>query len=79
MGRLYAVSTAGSILGVYLTGFVLVAVLGTRHVVLLAGFVLLRWPYSWDVCTRRVIAGLRSCRPWAAGLYVAATPPPRPL
>ena len=41
VGRLYAVSTAGSILGVYLTGFVLVAVLGTRHVVLLAGFVLL--------------------------------------
>ena len=41
VGRLYAVSTAGSILGVYLTGFVLVALLGTRHVVLLAGLILL--------------------------------------
>ena len=41
VGRLYAVSTAGSILGVYLTGFVLVALLGSRHVVLLAGLVLL--------------------------------------
>ena len=41
VGRLYAVSTAGSILGVYLTGFVLVALLGSRHVVLLAGLILL--------------------------------------
>ncbi|MAG35832.1 MAG: hypothetical protein CL878_06270 [Dehalococcoidia bacterium] len=41
VGRIYAVATAGSILGVYLTGFVLVATLGTRLVVLLVGGVLL--------------------------------------
>ena len=41
VGRLYAISTAGSILGVYLTGFVLVAMLGARTVVLLVGIVLL--------------------------------------
>ncbi|MAG37700.1 MAG: hypothetical protein CL878_15805, partial [Dehalococcoidia bacterium] len=41
VGRLYAISTAGSILGVYLTGFVLVATLGARTVVLLVAVVLL--------------------------------------
>ena len=34
MGRFYAVSTAGSILGVFLTGFVLIQWIGTRPIVL---------------------------------------------
>ncbi|MDP6454889.1 MAG: fused MFS/spermidine synthase [SAR202 cluster bacterium] len=34
VGRIYAVSTAGSILGTFLTGFVLIQTLGTRTVIL---------------------------------------------
>ncbi len=41
VGQLYAVSTAGSIVGVYLAGFVLVAQLGTRTVVFMVAVVLL--------------------------------------
>ena len=41
VGKIYAVSTAGSILGTFLTGFVLVQLLGTRLVILIVSLVLL--------------------------------------
>ncbi len=41
VGRVYAWSTAGSILGTFLTGFVLVAVFGTRSIVFAVAVVLL--------------------------------------
>ena len=41
VGKIYAVSTAGSIVGTFLTGFVLVQLLGTRLVILLVSLVLL--------------------------------------
>ena len=40
VGRFYAVSTAGSILGVFLTGFVLIQWIGTRPIVLAVAIVL---------------------------------------
>ena len=40
VGKIYAVSTAGSILGTFLTGFVLVQLLGTRLVVLIVALIL---------------------------------------
>ena len=40
VGKLYAVSTAGSILGTFLTGFVLVQLFGTRLVILIVSLVL---------------------------------------
>lgn len=40
VGKIYAVSTAGSILGTFLTGFVLVQLLGTRLVILIAALIL---------------------------------------
>ena len=40
VGRFYAVSTAGSILGVFLTGFVLIQWIGTRPIVLAVGIFL---------------------------------------
>ena len=40
VGRFYAVSTAGSILGVFLTGFVLIQWIGTRPIVLAVSIVL---------------------------------------
>ncbi len=59
VGRLYAVSTAGSILGVYLTGFVLIPAFGTRHVVLLVGFVLLALALTLgSLLQRRVAAAI---------------------
>ena len=41
VGKIYAVSTAGSIVGTFLTGFVLVQLLGTRLVILIVSLVLL--------------------------------------
>ena len=41
VGKIYAVSTAGSILGTFLTGFVLVQLLGTRMVILIVAFILI--------------------------------------
>ena len=40
VGKMYAVSTAGSILGTFLTGFVLVQMFGTRLVILIVALVL---------------------------------------
>ena len=40
VGKIYAVSTAGSILGTFLTGFVLVQLLGTRLVILIVALIL---------------------------------------
>ena len=56
VGRLYAVSTAGSILGVYVTGFVLIPAIGTRHVVLLVGFVLLALALTMGSLLRQRLA-----------------------
>ena len=41
VGKIYAVSTAGSILGTFLTGFVLVQLLGTRLVILIVSLILI--------------------------------------
>ena len=41
VGKIYAVSTAGSILGTFLTGFVLVQLLGTRMVILIVALILI--------------------------------------
>src|SRR5581483_8739163 len=41
VGRIYAVSTCGSILSTFLTGFVLIASFGTRTIVLGVGVLLL--------------------------------------
>ena len=41
VGRVYAISTAGSLVGVYLTGFVLIAHFGTRLIVMMVAAVLL--------------------------------------
>ena len=40
MGRVYAASTVGSLVGTFLTGFVLIAYVGTRAIVLAAGLTL---------------------------------------
>ena len=40
VGKIYAVSTAGSILGTFLTGFVLVQLFGTRLVILIVSLIL---------------------------------------
>ena len=43
VGKIYAVSTAGSILGTFLTGFVLVQLLGTRLVILIVSLITRRY------------------------------------
>src|SRR2546425_1253181 len=41
VGRIYAVSTAGSIVGTFATGFYLIEALGTRSIVWLVGLILI--------------------------------------
>lgn len=41
VGKIYAISTLGSIIGTFLTGFLLVQLLGTRFIVLSTGLILL--------------------------------------
>ena len=41
VGRMYAVSTAGSLAGAFLTGFVLIAHFGTRAIILCVGLTLI--------------------------------------
>ena len=41
VGKVYAISTAGAIFGVFITGFVLVQWLGTRQTILLVALLLL--------------------------------------
>lgn len=40
VGRVYAASTVGSLVGTFLTGFVLIAYVGTRAIVLAVGLTL---------------------------------------
>lgn len=40
MGRVYAASTVGSLVGTFLTGFALIAYVGTRAIVLAVGLTL---------------------------------------
>ncbi len=65
VGKIYAVSTAGSILGTFLTGFVLVQLLGTRMVILIVSVVLLAmaiafgnlWRARWQASNFGVLFG----------------------
>jgi len=41
VGRIYAISTVGSLCGTFVTGFVLISLIGTRHILLLIGVVLI--------------------------------------
>ncbi len=52
VGKIYAVSTAGSILGTFLTGFVLVQLLGTRLVILIVSLILLAMAVIFGNLTR---------------------------
>ena len=64
VGRIYAWSTAGSILGTFLTGFVLIAIFGTRVIVVAVAVVLLLLAIS---------AGRFYRRPLAIGVLAALT------
>lgn len=64
VGRIYAWSTAGSILGTFLTGFVLIATFGTRVIVVAVAVVLL---------LLAIYAGRFYRRPIAIGLLAALT------
>ena len=52
VGKIYAVSTAGSILGTFLTGFVLVQLLGTRLVILIVSLILVAMAVIFGNLTR---------------------------
>lgn len=41
VGRIYAVSTMGSIIGTFAAGFFLISLMGTRHIILLMGLILI--------------------------------------
>lgn len=54
VGRIYAVSTAGSIVGTFVTGFYLIEALGTRSIVWAVGILLLLLGFAIAVAGRRV-------------------------
>ena len=58
VGKIYAVSTAGSILGTFLTGFVLIQTLGTRTVILAVSLVLVAMAIAFGNLWRARLAGL---------------------
>ena len=58
VGKIYAVSTAGSILGTFLTGFVLVQLLGTRLVILIVSLILI----AMAIIVRQPVARLEAER-----------------
>ncbi|MBM3958742.1 MAG: hypothetical protein FJ314_03065 [SAR202 cluster bacterium] len=70
VGRLYAVSTAGAIFGVFLTGFVLVQWIGSRPTVLLVAAILLVMAIVFGRLWRvRVAAMLAVAAPVILALY----------
>ena len=62
VGKMYAVSTAGSILGTFLTGFVLVQLFGTRLVILIVSLVLIAMAVAfgelWKVRISSAVLGV---------------------
>src|SRR5256886_4276518 len=66
VGKVYALSTLGSILGTFATGFVLVQLLGTRMIVLSVGLVLLAMALAFGDLVRIGKAAI----PFAAGVLL---------
>jgi spermidine synthase len=57
VGRIYAISTLGSLCGTFLTGFFLISMIGTRHILLFIGIVLILMAVFWgDLFRTRRIA-----------------------
>src|SRR5207253_6380363 len=69
VGKVYAVSTLGSILGTFATGFVLVQLLGTRMIVLGVGLVLLLMALLFGDLIR---VGRSAAAPLAASILLVA-------
>ncbi|MDQ3810722.1 MAG: fused MFS/spermidine synthase, partial [Chloroflexota bacterium] len=67
VGKVYALSTLGSILGTFATGFVLIELMGTRLIVLGVGLVLLGLSV---LCGDLVRVGARVAAPLAAGVLL---------
>ena len=57
VGKIYAVSTAGSIFGTFITGFVLIQFLGTRTVVLYVSLVLIGMAFAFGNVWRARLPG----------------------
>jgi spermidine synthase len=74
VGKIYAFSTLGAIVGTFATGFVLVQVLGTRRIVLGVGLVLLLMAVLFGdlVRVRRAAAGTLGAGALLTGLLVPA-------
>src|SRR5438874_1104235 len=68
VGKVYALSTLGSILGTFATGFVLVQLLGTRMIVLSVGLVLLAMAFAFGDLIR---IG-KAAAPLVAGVLLVA-------
>jgi spermidine synthase len=69
VGKIYAISTLGSILGTFATGFVLVQVLGTRFIVLMVAIILLAMAAVFGDLLK---VGKAAAAPLAAGLLLVA-------
>jgi len=66
VGRIYAVSTLGSIIGTFVTGFFLISWMGTRHIILVMGLLLILTALVWG--------SLHKSRKTAFGLLIVVPP-----
>lgn len=57
VGRIYAISTAGAIFGVFITGFVLIQWIGTRYIVLAVSLVLVLMALAFGRFSKHKIMG----------------------
>lgn len=52
VGRIYAVSTLGSIIGTFAAGFFLISWMGTRHIIMVMGLILVITAVAWGALFR---------------------------
>jgi spermidine synthase len=78
VGKIYAVSTLGSILGTFAAGFFLISWMGTRHILLAIGVILILTSLTWGALfrTRKSIALLLIPSFLIIGTYSLAFKPP---
>ena len=76
-GKLYAISTVGSVLGAILTGYVLIPGIGVSKTLLVITAVILTPPVIWFVAARRIatlVVGLAALAGGAAAAFGTAGP-----
>lgn len=78
VGKIYAFSTLGSIIGTFAAGFFLISWIGTRHIILVMGMILILTSLTWGSLLRlkKPVIGLLLLPPFLIFGYDFAFKPP---